>query len=38
MTDEEFASLYAESAAEDRTLAEEGMEEYAQGLVEEDSQ
>jgi hypothetical protein len=32
------ASLYAESAAEDRDLAEEGMGEYACGLATEDSQ
>jgi len=32
----QLAALYAEFAAEDRGLAEEGMEEYAEGLVEED--
>jgi hypothetical protein len=34
----QMASLYAEAAAEDRNLAEEGMGEYAGGLVAEDSQ
>lgn len=33
----QVASLYAEAAADDRTLAEEGMEEYAHGLAKEDS-
>jgi hypothetical protein len=31
-----LAALYAEFADEDRHLAEEGMAEYAEGLVEED--
>jgi len=33
-----LAALYAEFAAEDRALAEEGMEEYAQCLAVEDKQ
>ena len=32
----QVASLYAEFAAEDRTLAEEGMRDFAQGLAAED--
>ena len=32
----QVASLYAEFAAEDRSLAEEGMREFAQGLAAED--
>ncbi len=32
----QLAALYAEFAEEDRSLAEEGMEEYAEGLVKED--
>ena len=31
------ASLYAEAAVEDRSLAEEGMGDYAAGLIAEDS-
>lgn len=34
----QLASLYAEFATEDRSMAEEGMEEYAQGLAMEDRQ
>ena len=34
----QLAELYAESADEDRFLAEEGMEEYIVGLREEDKQ
>lgn len=33
---DELAAIYAESAEDDRRLAEEGMREYAQGLAEED--
>lgn len=32
----QLAALYAEFADEDRHLAEEGMTDYAQGLMEED--
>lgn len=32
-----LAALYGEFAEEDRMLAEEGMEDYAKGLKEEDS-
>ena len=38
MLDEaQLASLYAEFADEDRNLAEEGMTDYLEGLMEEDS-
>lgn len=33
----QLAALYAEFAAEDRSLAEEGMEDYAEGVLKEDS-
>ncbi len=33
----QFASLYGEFAEEDRCLAEEGMAEYSNGLLTEDS-
>jgi hypothetical protein len=33
----QVASLYEEFAAEDRTLAEEGMRDFARGLAAEDS-
>ena len=32
----QLAALYAEFADEDRSLAEEGMADYAEGLMEED--
>lgn len=35
--DRRLAALYAEFAEEDRALAEEGMEEYAQSLAAEDA-
>ena len=34
----QLAALYAEFAAEDRNLAEEGMSDYAAGLRQEDTQ
>ena len=34
----QWASLYAEFAEEDRKLAEEDMEDYARGLLQEDHQ
>ena len=34
--EKELAALYAEFAAEDRGLAEAGLEDYAEGLKEED--
>jgi hypothetical protein len=34
----QWSSLYVEFAEEDRAMAEEGMEEYARGLEQEDSQ
>jgi hypoxanthine phosphoribosyltransferase len=34
----QWAALYAEFAEEDRKLAEEGMEDYARGLLQEDAQ
>ena len=36
LTSEQLAALYAEFAEEDRLLAEEGMEDYYQGLLAED--
>lgn len=33
----QLATLYAEFADEDRSLAEEGIEDYERGLVEEDA-
>ena len=36
MQDSQLEALYAEFANEDRALAEEGMEGYAEGLVAED--
>lgn len=36
--DETLAELYAEFAEEDRALAEEGIEDYAQALSAEDAQ
>lgn len=35
---EQWAVLYTEFAEEDRNMAEEGMEDYARGLLQEDSQ
>ena len=35
---DQLASLYAESADEDRDLAEKGIEEYEQNLLAEDTQ
>lgn len=34
----QLATLYAESAATDRKLAEEGMEDYEKGLASEDAE
>lgn len=36
--EKQLAALYAEFAEEDRELAEEGMSDYAEGLVKEDAQ
>ena len=33
----QLAALYAEFAEEDRSLAEEGIEDYAEGLLKEDA-
>lgn len=37
LTEAQLATLYAACAEEDRTLAEEGMTEYAHGLDQEDT-
>lgn len=37
LTETQLADLYAEFAAEDRKLAEEGMSDYAEGLMKEDN-
>ncbi len=37
LDDEKLAALYAEFAAEDRALAEAGMNDYAAGLAREDA-
>ncbi|MBM4047226.1 MAG: hypothetical protein FJ279_19150 [Planctomycetes bacterium] len=37
LDERQLAALYAEFAAEDRQFAEEGMSDYAGGLVKEDS-
>jgi hypothetical protein len=36
LDESQLATLYAQFADEDRTLAEEGMADYADGLIEED--
>jgi hypothetical protein len=36
LDEEQLAALYSEFADEDRNLAEEGMADYAEDLVEED--
>jgi hypothetical protein len=38
LDESELAALYAEAAEEDRTLAEEGIEDYESGLLVEDSE
>ncbi len=37
LDEKQLAALYAEFADEDRSLAEEGMAEYGEGLAEEDA-
>lgn len=37
LDDAHLAALYAEAAEEDRRLAEQGLEEYAEGLAREDA-
>ncbi len=37
LDDSRLASLYADAAEEDRSLAEEGMTDYADGLTREDA-
>lgn len=38
LDEEQLAALYADSANEDRALADEGLEDYASGLLAEDAE
>lgn len=38
LNEEQLAALYAEAAGEDQTLANEGLEDYAGGLLAEDAE